>query len=83
VKYKKTFTPIVLTVLLYLVFPLVAGLLAIGDRDGPKIYPPFYHEQLYMISSESVWHEKPRQNFEFERPWFYGLPRQRRVQLQR
>jgi hypothetical protein len=48
-KYKKILTLIVLIVLLYVGFPLMAGLIAIGDRDGPKIYPEEYHALLYMI----------------------------------
>jgi hypothetical protein len=67
-------------VLLYLIFPFIAGVFAIGDRDGPKIYPLSYHHLLYMISYESVWHEKPRQNVELDRPWFYGFPRSLRAQ---
>jgi hypothetical protein len=59
-------------------FPFVAGLFAIGDRDGPKIYPSSYHTILYMISYEMVRDEKPRQSPFFERPWFYGFPRKRR-----
>ena len=62
---------------LYLVFPFIAGLLAIGDRDGPKIYPQTYHGILYTISYEMVHDEKPRRNIELERPWFYGFPRHR------
>lgn len=61
--------------ILYIVFPFIAGLFAIGDRDGPKIYPRSYHAILYIISYEMVRNEKPRRNIELERPWFYGLPR--------
>jgi hypothetical protein len=64
-------------IVLYIVFPFIAGLLAIGDRDGPKIYPRSYHAILYMISYETVRNEKPRRNIELERPWFYGFPRRR------
>jgi len=62
---------------LYLVFPFIAGLLAIGDRDGPKIYPQTYHGGLYTISYEMVRDQKPRRNIELDRPWFYGFPRHR------
>ena len=65
---------VILVTLLYLVFPFIAGLLAIGDRDGPKIYSRSYHAFLYITSYESVRNEKPRRNIESERPWFYGLP---------
>ena len=64
-------------VVLYLVFPFIAGLLAIGDRDGPKIYSQTYHGSLYTISYEMVRDQKPRRNTELERPWFYGFPRHR------
>ena len=67
-----------IVVIVYLVFPIVAGLLAIGDRDGPKIYPMEYHSFLYMVSYESVREEKPRINPDLERPWFYGFPRRPR-----
>lgn len=69
-------------VILYIIFPFLAGVFAIGDRDGPKIYPEYYHAQMYMISYEAVWDEKPRQNYLFERPLFYGFPRKRRVHAQ-
>ena len=62
---------------LYLVFPFIAGLLAIGDRDGPKIYSQTYHAILYTISYEMVRDQKPRRNIELDRPWFYGFPRHR------
>lgn len=71
---------LILVAVLYIIFPFLAGLFAIGDRDGPKIYPRSYHTVLYMISYEIVRDEKPRQNIELERPWFYGLPR-RRIQV--
>ena len=67
----------ILILVLYLVFPFIAGLLAIGDRDGPKIYPQTYHGILYTISYKMVRDDKPRRNIEFDRPWFYGFPRHR------
>ena len=76
---KKVLKLVTLVVVLYLVFPLIAGLLALGDRDGPRIYPEAYHTVLYMISYEAMRNEKPRQSLEFERPWFYGFPRKRRA----
>ena len=66
-------TLVILLAILYLGFPFIAGLLAIGDRDGPKIYSPTHHALLYIIGYELVRDEKPRQNIESERPWFYGL----------
>jgi hypothetical protein len=76
--YRKVSTLLALIVVLYLLFPTVAGLFALGDRDGPKIYPSSYHTILYLISYEMVRNEKPRQSLLFERPWFYGFPRKRR-----
>lgn len=68
---------VVIAFILYLGAPLIAGLFAIGDRDGPRIYSSEYHTELYIIGYEAVRHEKPRLRFEnnLERPLFYGLPR--------
>ena len=63
---------------LYLAGPIIAGLFAIGERDGPIIYPSEYHTAFYIASYEAVRHEKPRLSLDhhkFERPLFYGLPR--------
>lgn len=76
--YRKAIKLILLSGILYLLFPMVAGLFAIGDRDGPKIYPKGYHATLYMVSYEAVRNEKPRENFLYERPWCYGFPRKQR-----
>ena len=76
--YRKASKLLALIGVLYLLFPFVAGLFAIGDRDGPRIYPSSYHTVLYMVSYEMVRDEKPRQSPFFERPWFYGFPRKRR-----
>ena len=75
--YRKISRLLALIGVLYLLFPFFGGLLAIGDRDGPKIYSSSYHTLLYMISYEMVRDEKPRQNPFLERPWFYGFPRKR------
>ena len=74
---RRTVKILAVVVVLYVVFPFIAGLFAIGDRDGPKIYPRAYHANLYIISYEIVRKEKPRSNIELERPWFYGLTRHR------
>ena len=78
VTYRKASKLVLLSVILYLLFPIVAGLCALGDRDGPKIYPKTYHTTLYMISYETLRNEKPREDFLSERPWFYGFPRKQR-----
>ena len=72
---------LVLAVLLYLAGPLLAGMFAIGDRDGPIIYPEEYHTVMYIAAYEAVRNEKPRITSEvrgFERPLFYGFPQRRR-----
>ena len=61
--YRRASKLLALIGVLYLLFPFVAGLLALGDREGPKIYPSSYHTLLYMISYEMVRDEKPRQSF--------------------
>jgi hypothetical protein len=55
---------IVVALILYLEGPFIAGLLGIGDREGPRIYPKEYHTELYKISYEMVRHEKPRISIE-------------------
>ena len=71
---------IAIVLILYLAGPLIAGLLGIGERDGPRIYPSDYHSALYIIAYEEVRGEKPRLNIDqdLERPLFYGFPRTRR-----
>jgi hypothetical protein len=72
---------IVAALILYLEGPFIAGLLGIGDREGPRIYPEEYHTVLYITSYEMVRNEKPRVSIEMselQRPIFYGFPRTRR-----
>ena len=62
---------------LYLAGPIIAGLFAIGERDGPIIYPSEYHTAFYIASYEALRHEKPLlsiDNHNFELPLFYGFP---------
>ena len=75
--YRKASKLLALISVLYILFPFVAGLLAIGDRDGPKIYPSSYHTILYKIGYEMVRDEKPRRSPFLGRPWFYGFLRKR------
>jgi hypothetical protein len=61
----------------YLCGPIIAGILGVGNRAGPKIYPQGLHEVLYIIAWESASHDegKPRLPAVFRseyRPWFYG-----------
>jgi hypothetical protein len=66
----------------YFELPILAGVFAIGDREGPRIYSSSYHSLLYMTGYELVRDEKPRlgvdESSKFERPLFYGLPRPHR-----
>jgi hypothetical protein len=72
---------VVIAIVLYLIGPIIAGLLGLGERDGPIIYSSEYHTVLYIAAYESARNEKPRLSLdhgEFDRPLFYGLPRRRR-----
>ena len=64
-------------VALYVVGPAIAAFLEVGDRWGPKIYPLWYHQAVYLIAWEWGTHpeRKPRVGFwykEQNRPWLYG-----------
>lgn len=63
---------------LYVLFPIAAGLLRIGDRDGPRIYFEAHHEILYCIGYAMTHDDTPRETIVYERPFFYGLPRKKR-----
>ena len=73
--------PIILGVVLIVVYlsgPIIAGVLQIGNRLGPRIYSPGMHEFLYIIAHESVHGIKPRVPIDsvlYNRPWFYGQGR--------
>lgn len=72
------FKIVLVLVVLYLISPFLAGVLAFGDRDGPKFYLEGHHSLLYTIGYESVRDDKPRLNPCYERPLFYGLSREKR-----
>lgn len=62
----------------YVALPIIAGAFEIGDRLGPRIYPPGLHDALCRIGWEMTDHQavKPRIPFHHGskvRPWFYGL----------
>lgn len=59
--------------MLYLLFPIIAGLFSIGERGGPKIYFESYHSILYGISYELTHEDKARASLYYERPIFYGF----------
>ena len=61
----------------YLGFPLIAGLLALGGRSGPRIFFRGHHTMLYKIGY-GLTHEDKSRAWAFEvRPWFYGMDEQR------
>jgi len=65
-------------VALYVVGPAIAAFLEVGDRWGPKIYPLWYHQAVYLIAWEWGTHpeRKPRVGFwykEQNRPWVHGM----------
>lgn len=59
--------------IIYLLFPLLAGAFDIGYASGPKIYNKDYHITLYRISYQIVYGEKARVPFDHERPLFYSF----------
>jgi hypothetical protein len=68
----------ILLVAAYVSAPLFAGLLAIGERAGPMIYPGPIHSILYGIAFEWYHAEKPREapdDWMYHRPYFYGFDR--------
>ena len=65
-------------VIMYLVLPFVMGMYGVGDRRGPKVYPRWYHQELFKLGWEAGNHseKKPRipiDGWKTVRPWFYGL----------
>ncbi len=62
----------------YLALPFIAGLLKIGNRWGPKIYPLEFHQFAYGMAwlKTSSGSDKPRIGWWFKpenRPLFYGF----------
>ena len=72
----KLILSILAALILYIAGPFIAGLFAIGDREGPRIYPKDFHTVLYKITYSATHDDKPRVA-EGERPLFYGFPRTR------
>lgn len=74
--YSRLVLAAVVLAVIYVSLPLGAGIFAIGDRRGPRIYPVGGHEILYIVGWELSGREgKPRVlgRGSAERPWFYGL----------
>lgn len=67
-----------LLVAAYLLGPVFAAAFEVHDRWGPKIYPIWYHEFVYMLAWDLGSHDakKPRVGGWYKpehRPWFYGM----------
>lgn len=61
---------------IYLALPFAAGVLKIGERAGPALYPEVYHELAYRIGYSLAGHGKPRVSFYgqlYRTPLFYGF----------
>ena len=71
---------------LYALGPFFAGLLGIGQREGPRIYPEGYHTALFIIGYEALHESKPRlsiSSYLYHRPLFYGFMPQPKSQSER
>ena len=77
---KKWFLVTGALVILYLIFPLIAGMLQLGpDRRGPKFYARGHHSILYGIGYEIVLNEKPRVRYNAgDRVWYYTSNKDKR-----
>lgn len=78
VRHKRLLTWLVLTLLavVYLVLPVFAGFIELGDRRGPRVYPEPLHDALYRVGWHAASHDgiKPRIAHDAgPRPLFYGL----------
>lgn len=59
----------------YLLFPLIAGAFAIGERCGPVVYVRQHHEFLYALGYNFSQTDTCRCGCVFyHRPPFYGYP---------
>lgn len=56
-----------------MVAPIIAGILGIGDKRGPKVFWIKHHELLFTVAYEWVHDENARANISRERAWFYGF----------
>ena len=73
-------------VLCYLLGPMIAGALRLGDRSEPAFYPKSFHAAIYIMVHENAHNEKPRDPLDswmYHRPLFYGLPRRLKSQKAR
>lgn len=69
---------IILSVLIvaYLLAPIVAGVLRVGERDGPVFYPADFHTLLFRLGYSTRPDGKPRiwsvRVALYDRPLFWG-----------
>jgi hypothetical protein len=70
----------------YLAAPVICGVFAIGDRDGPVFYPIGLHAPLHIVGHEARFGEKPGSSFFasfYRRPPFWGMDRRPRPAAER
>lgn len=75
-RYRRTKLCLIMTAVIYLSMPVIAGALEIGDLTGPRIYPESLHSFLYQVGWEFTEHEAKEPRYPFgdpDRPWFYFL----------
>ena len=75
----KIYTIAATLLILYLTVPVIAGMLKIGDMEGPRVYPAKLHEALYKMGYGAAGHGTAPtpviDNMLYERPLFYGMKR--------
>ena len=61
-------------VLIYIFFPIAAGMMKLGpDLNGPKIYNQSHHSPLYKFGFSLTSEDTPRVIMGGKRSWFYTL----------
>lgn len=71
---------------LYACGPFIAGVFAVGDREGPRLYSQDFHTRIYDFAYEARTGQKPEsslRNVLYDRPLFYGQPRPPKSMRQR
>lgn len=62
--------PAAVLLIIYLFFPIIAGMLQFSDCRGPKFYNADYHDVLYCIGYTGEGHPTSPVR---KRSWFYGI----------